>query len=107
MARDAIVVGGGVIGCSTAWRLAQAGLKVTVFERGRVGCEASRAAAGMLSPQGEAQGPGPFFDFCLRSREIYRSFAEELREASGIDAEYKDDGALFVVLEGEDEEAKT
>ena len=107
MARDVIVVGGGVIGCSIAWRLAQAGLKVTVFERGRVGCEASRAAAGMLSPQGEAQGPGPFLDLCLRSRDMYRSFAEELTEASGIDAEYKDDGTLFVVVEGEDEEEKT
>ena len=107
MATDVIVVGGGVIGCSIAWRLAQSGLKVTVFERGQVGCEASRAAAGMLSPQGEAQGPGPFFDFCLRSRAMYRSFAEELTEASGIDVEYRDDGTLFVLTEGEDEGAQT
>jgi glycine oxidase len=106
MARDVIIVGGGVIGCSIAWRLAQSGLKVTLFERGRAGCEASRAAAGMLSPQGEAQGPGPFFDLCLRSRAMYRSFADELTEASGIDVEYKDDGTLFVVVEGEDQEAK-
>jgi glycine oxidase len=96
-----------VIGCSIAWRLAQSGLKVTVFERGRVGCEASRAAAGMLSPQGEAQGPGSFFDLCLRSRGMYRSFARELTEASGIDVEYKDEGTFFVVVEGDDDEAKT
>jgi len=107
MTRDVIIVGGGVIGCSIAWRLAQAGLKVTVFERGRVGCEASRAAAGMLSPQGESQTAGPFFDLCLRSRAMYRSFAEELNDASGIDVEYKDEGTLFVVLQGEDEEEKT
>ncbi|HLF82830.1 MAG TPA: glycine oxidase ThiO [Blastocatellia bacterium] len=107
MTRDVIIVGGGVIGCSIAWRLAQAGLKVTVFERGRVGCEASRAAAGMLSPQGESQTPGPFFDLCLRSRAMYRSFAEELSDASGIDVEYKDEGTLFVVLRGEDDEEKT
>ena len=106
MSRDVIVVGGGVIGCSIAWRLAQSGLKVTVLERGRVGCEASRAAAGMLSPQGETQKPGPFFDLCLRSRSMYRAFAEELKEASGIDVEYKDEGTLFVVLEGEDENEK-
>jgi len=107
MARDVIIVGGGVIGCSIAWRLAQAGLKVTVFERGRVGCEASRAAAGMLSPQGESQTPGPFFDLCLRGRAMYRSFAEELNDASGIDVEYKDEGTLFVVLQGEDDQEKT
>src|SRR5262245_34939653 len=82
---DVIVIGGGVIGCSIAWRLAQAGLKVTLFDRGRIGCEASRAAAGMLTPQGGAQNAGPFFDLCLRSRTMYRRFADELTEASGID----------------------
>ena len=107
MNRDVIIVGGGVIGCSIAWRFAQAGLKVTIFERGRVGCEASRAAAGMLTPQGGATGPGPFFDLCLRSRAMYRSFADELTEASCIDVEYKDEGTLFVVLGHEDEEQKT
>jgi glycine oxidase len=107
MARDVIVIGGGVIGCSIAWRLAQAGLKVTVIERGRVGCEASRAAAGMLSPQGGAESAGPFFDLCLQSRAMYRKFGEQLTEASGIDIEYKDEGTLFVVVEGEDQEEKT
>ncbi len=68
MQRDIIVIGGGVIGCSIALRLAEAGLKVALIERGRVGCEASRAAAGMLSPQADAAGPSPFFDLCMRSR---------------------------------------
>lgn len=95
-----------MIGCSIAWRLAQSGLKVAVIERGRVGCEASRAAAGMLSPQGESQTAGPFFDLCLRSRAMYRSFSDELSEASGIDVEYKDEGTLFVLVEGEDQEEK-
>jgi len=107
MTKDVIIIGGGVIGCTIAWRLAQAGLKVTVVERGRVGCEASRAAAGMLSPQGESQTPGPFFDLCLRSRAMYKHFAEELKETSGIDVEYKDEGTLFVVLDNEDDPEKT
>ena len=107
MTRDVIIIGGGVIGCTTAWRLAQMGLKVTLIERGQIGCEASRAAAGMLSPQGESQTAGPFFDLCLKSRGMYRSFAEEIKDASGIDVEYRDDGTLFVVLQGEDEEEKT
>src|SRR5215471_15690911 len=102
MTRDVIIIGGGVIGCTTAWRLAQMGLKVTLIERGQIGCEASRAAAGMLSPQGESQTAGPFFDLCLKSRGMYRSFAEEIKDASGIDVEYRDDGTLFVVLQGED-----
>src|SRR5215208_4808639 len=90
MKKDVIIVGGGVIGCSIALRVAQAGLKVAVFERGRVGCEASRAAAGMLSPQVEANGRGPFLELCLRSRSMYRDFAAMLTEASAIEVEYKD-----------------
>jgi glycine oxidase len=100
--KDVIIVGGGVIGCSIALRLARAGLKVTLMERGRVGCEASRAAAGMLSPQAEASEPGPFLDLCLRSRAMYPQFAELLKDASGIDIEYRDEGTLCVALEGED-----
>jgi glycine/D-amino acid oxidase-like deaminating enzyme len=53
----AIVIGGGIIGCSVAWRLAAEGVATTVLERGRVGQEASWAAAGMIAPQAEAEGP--------------------------------------------------
>src|SRR5690349_9979383 len=100
--RDVIIVGGGVIGCAVALRLAREGLQVAVIERGRTGCEASRAAAGMLSPQAEASEPGPFLDLCLRSRAMYRDFAELLKEASGIDIEYRDEGTLCVAMAGED-----
>lgn len=102
MSKDVMIVGGGVIGCSIALRLARAGLKVALVERGRIGCEASRAAAGMLSPQAEASAPGPFLDLCLRSRAIYPEFAELLKEISGIDIEYRDEGTLCVALAGED-----
>jgi glycine oxidase len=100
--KDVIIVGGGVIGCSIALRLAGAGLKVAIIERGRTGCEASRAAAGMLSPQAEASEPGAFLDLCLRSRAMYREFAELLKDTSGIDIEYRDEGTLCIALAGED-----
>ena len=89
---DTIIVGGGVIGCSIALRLAQAGLRVTVVERGRVGLEASWAAAGMLAPQSETTGEEPIFDLAIRSRALYRGFADELRELGGIDPEYRGEG---------------
>jgi len=48
---DVVIVGAGVIGCATAWELVKSGLKVTVIEKGRPGCESSNASAGMLAPE--------------------------------------------------------
>jgi len=45
-----VVVGGGVIGLSIAWELAQVGVAVTLIERGRTGAGASWGNAGLLVP---------------------------------------------------------
>ena len=47
---DITVIGGGVMGCSTALPLARAGQKIAVFERRGLGLEASGRNAGSLSP---------------------------------------------------------
>jgi glycine oxidase len=96
---DVAIIGGGVMGCAIALRLAQAGLRATVVERGIPGAEASSAAAGILGPQWEAEGPGPLFDLGLRSRALYPAFAAELRELAGIDVGYARSGLVEVSLE--------
>ncbi|HEU4389007.1 MAG TPA: glycine oxidase ThiO [Blastocatellia bacterium] len=103
MTYDVIVVGGGIIGCSIAFKLSSQKLSVLLIERGTIGCEASRAAAGMLSPQAEAPSAGPFFDLCLRSRNLYPGFASSVSEASGLDVQYRDEGTLCVVIDDADE----
>src|SRR6478609_1886235 len=65
---DVAVIGGGIMGCAVALRLAQRGVGVTVVERGIPGAEASSAAAGILGPQMEADGPGPLLELGLASR---------------------------------------
>ena len=47
---DVVVVGGGVMGCSTALPLARAGMKVALFDKRGLGLEASGRNAGSLSP---------------------------------------------------------
>jgi glycine oxidase len=98
-AADVAIVGGGVMGCAIALRLAQRGLSVTVVERGIPGAEASSAAAGILGPQWEAEGAGPLLDLGLRSRALYPSFAAELRELSGIDIGFAKAGLLEVAFD--------
>jgi glycine oxidase len=102
---DVIVVGAGVMGCAVAMRLAQSGLTVTIIERGIPGAEASSAAAGILGPQWESDGPGPLLELGLRSRALYPAFAAELRELSGIDINHARSGLIELGLDDGDAEA--
>lgn len=100
---DVAIIGGGVIGCAIAWRLGQAGLRVAVIERGDVGEEATRAAGGMLAPLAEADEADEFFRLAVASRAMYAQFARDLRDASGIDVEYRTEGTLYLSLAEEDD----
>jgi glycine oxidase len=102
---DVAIVGGGVIGLAVAWRLARDGMQVVVFERERVGGQASGAAAGLLAPVSEHLTPDEFLAFGIASLRAYRAFVEALREESGIDPELVESGVLRVALT--DEEAET
>ncbi len=99
---DVIVIGGGIIGCSIAFRLAQARLKVTVIDRGELGAEASGAAAGMLAPQGETVEPNPFQEICTASRDLYPRFVAEIEELSGERVGYHAAGCLLVAVDEEE-----
>src|SRR3989304_568926 len=95
---DIIIVGAGVVGCSVAYHLARMGVKgILVLDRGQIGGESSTAAAGMLAPQCEAPGPGPFLDFCLAARRYYERLAPELEEVARTDIEDLDWGILHLL----------
>lgn len=93
------IIGGGVIGCAIALRLAQAKAEVHLLEKSIPGAEASSAAAGILGAQAESEGAGPFFQLCLESRARYAAFAEELEERSGLSVGYRACGLLDLALD--------
>ena len=45
-----MILGGGVIGLTTAWFLAEAGVRVALVDKGDFGQQASWAGAGIISP---------------------------------------------------------
>ncbi|MGH9451183.1 MAG: glycine oxidase ThiO [Terriglobia bacterium] len=96
---DVIVIGGGLIGCSIALRLAQAGQRVAVFERGAPGCEASSAGAGMIAPQGETAEPNGFYRLCAASRDLYPSFVREVEELSAASVGFCPEATLFAAMD--------
>src|SRR3954463_6279501 len=101
-APDVTVIGGGVIGLSVAWRAAQRGAQVTVFDRGALGDGASRVAAGLLAPLSEADAREP---------ELLRAGLESVRRWPGFAAElglgdaYRACGTLVVARDADEAEA--
>ena len=66
---DVAVIGGGIIGISTAWALAKAGLKVAVFEKGVVGGEQSSRNWGWIRTVGRDHKELPL---ALRAIDLWR-----------------------------------
>jgi glycine oxidase len=102
---DAVIVGGGVIGLSCAWRAAQRGASVAVLERAQPPAGATRVAAGMLAPVGELSfGEPELLRMSLAAAELYPNFVAELEESSGVSTGYARHGALHVALDRDEAE---
>ncbi|MGD0362930.1 MAG: FAD-dependent oxidoreductase [Bryobacteraceae bacterium] len=93
---DIVVIGGGIIGGSIAWRLAQAGAAVTIVEAGAFAGEASWAGAGMLAPGGEFVTRSRWTESALESLALYPAFVEELAGETGVGIDYRRCGALEI-----------
>jgi glycine oxidase len=99
---DVIVVGGGVIGCATAYYLAREGADVTVLERGEVAGEASSAAAGILASLSTHGDHPPFYDrLCNDSLGLFDDLLPALAE-TGIDIRHRSVGLLEVAVTQDD-----
>jgi glycine oxidase len=98
---DAVVAGGGLIGASIAFELAQAGLHVGVFDAREPGREASWAGAGIISPAPEGPAMFPLVALSKASAAIYPKFIKAVEQASGQNVEYRPDGAMEVFWEGD------
>jgi glycine oxidase len=99
---DVLIIGGGVIGLSSAWRLAQSGLKVRLIDRGEIGREASWAGAGIIPPGLMGDATSPLGRLYHRSKRLWPEWSAELSELTGIDNGYARCGGIEVV---EDEAA--
>jgi glycine oxidase len=104
---DVVVIGGGAIGLSIAWRAAQRGLHAVVLERDAAGHGTSHYAAGMLAPVAEVTpGEEPLLELGLRSARLYPHFVAELVEAAGVDSVgHTTAGTLLVARDADEAEA--
>jgi glycine oxidase len=100
---DVLIIGGGVIGLAIARELYRHGISnITILERGRLGEEASHAAAGMLAPNAETEKLDDFFRLCNESNKLYPEFAAQLQDETSIDIELDKQGTLYLALTEDD-----
>lgn len=89
--QQAVVVGGGIVGCTTAMLLRQQGWQVTVVERNIIAAqtsgEASWAGAGIIFPLLPWFYQDAVNQLALEGARLYPALADQLYQATGIDPE--------------------
>jgi sarcosine oxidase subunit beta len=95
-AASAVVIGGGVVGCSIAYHLARRGQRdVVVLEREAVGSGTTSKAAGGIRAQFPSETE---IRFSLESIRVFERFEEEF----GVDPGYRKIGYLFLISDAAD-----
>lgn len=78
---DVVIIGGGIVGVSTAWALAKQGIDVVLCEKGHIAGEQSGRNWGWVRVQGRDTREIPMM---LESLRIWESFEKELGEDVGF-----------------------
>ena len=89
-AAEVVIIGGGIVGVSTAWFLAKQGIDVVVCEKGHVAGEQSGRNWGWVRQQGRDAREMPMIVESLR---IWRDLGDEIGEDLG----YRQHGILYLI----------
>lgn len=96
---EVIVIGGGAVGSSITYRLAQAGKRVCLVEKGFITAGTTGATFAWIGAHG--QTPLSYYQLRKASLDIYTSLSAEL----GVDIEYRTGGSLVLVEHDQDLES--
>ena len=100
---EVLIVGGGILGCATAYFLAKEGIKSTILERESVACCASGFAAGLLNPLHGTGIPGPVEGLAWQGFQIHRDMIGELKQESGVDPHFSELPCMWTLFDQREE----
>lgn len=94
-AADVVIIGGGIVGVSTAWFLAKWGVNVVLCEKGHIAGEQSGRNWGWVRQQGRDAREMPMM---VESMNIWRTLADEI----GEDVGFKQTGCLYAARDDDE-----
>lgn len=92
---DTLIVGGGIIGLTTALALADRGQSVTLIDPGRRSGISSWAGGGILSPLYPWRQDAAVNALARRSQQVYPELCRQIRERAGVDPEMRTLGMVY------------
>src|SRR5262249_23628258 len=95
---DVVIVGGGIVGMTTAYYLAKAGVPSVVIERDAIGSHASGFAYGGLNPLSGFAIPGPLAEIAQAGMQLHRELSESVVEETGTEIEFRVRSSLALAL---------
>jgi glycine oxidase len=98
---DVLIIGGGIIGLTSAYFLAKAGRTVEVLDRGELGQEASWAGAGIIPPGNVPFAATPIDRLRAVGSERFPGFSQELKHLTGLDTGYVRCGGVEILDESD------
>ncbi|MBY4675358.1 NAD(P)/FAD-dependent oxidoreductase [Marinobacterium arenosum] len=96
---DLAIVGGGMVGSALGYGLARAGAEVVMLDQGDRDLRAARGNFGLLWVQGKGADCPAYAHWTLLSTRLWPSFAEELKQLTGIDVQYQRRGGIHYCLD--------
>lgn len=93
--KDAIIVGGGILGMLTARSLHEAGMKVMIIDQGELGKESTWSGGGILSPLYPWRYPAAISQLAQYGQQHYPTLCATVREETGIDPQWIRSGLVF------------
>jgi D-amino-acid dehydrogenase len=95
MTEHIIVIGGGIVGSSAAYRLARRGISVTLIDRADQG-HATAAGAGIVAPGTSLRAPSAWYPLAFRSAAYYPELVASLAEDGIADTGYAVPGGMVI-----------